>query len=1207
MLPASVETLRISSQCLVLLSLLLGTTRVGAQGVTTDWSINGYVAEESGRPLARARVAATRIGTTDSRFTSTDSAGAFRLLLPAAWDSTLLIISLEGSQSSRQIVRRAESATRLVITLRAASLDTVRVQRRRRERAVSGDRDRLGAADARSEILGTSGPGVAGRNNDPSGLVAFVPGLFEVRSADGTPGISLLGGSPSSTTVQLGSAGVGLSALPVGSNVNVRVTSFSADATRGGGSGAQIVLEPWSSSGWNGEVSSRLQPFTAQLGVPGANTNDRQYNRNGVLRLGTPIGTGATQLDITLSLNETGSDAVLLGARAESRGNRALSNSLRDSVLTFAGRVGIPLSLASSIPRSDRVSSGIVRLMHTASWGGVSLNVLGNQSTSSGIGADAFTNATAISQSRTTDGVLTLQGYHYLFGSFRHEPLLQLGAARRDRGAAQFRGPAALLQLSDATSVDELSSQTILRLGGNDDAARESSDYAVELQDAVSWHAVSGRWYTRLMTSIRHDRSTIGAALPSFGTVSYGSLAALQGNQPESFTRVIDTSASRASLTTWAVAASSQWRPQPALRIVGGLRLEASRSGDHVALSGEHSNSALTTPGAISGVTISPRLAMVRTFGIAPVAINSQVSRPRGAFTINAGILQGAQSARELLNARYITGRDDGRLMLRCYGLEQAPIADWSSWVSDPASVPNSCRDGQIGASESRPDGRSLSRDFAPPTTVHLGSGVSTMVTRRARLRFDLTLRNELGLPLYRDLNLREASVGSLASESMRPIFAPLTAIDPASGESSAPASRIDSTLGRIEQVRSVGRAQAAQMSISAQTQDFRRFAASLTYTHLRRRERLDGSALATNGDPRVLVWQPASLDGAHQFILSISGALGSTASVQLVARAQNGARFTPGVRGDLNSDGLQNDLAFLPAVGDNSLLAQELDRAAVNASESFVRCVSVSRGSFVQRNSCREGWQTLVNAELYWHPRFARTAERLSVYATVTNVLGGLDQLVHGRNAMRGWGGGSRLDRTLLDVTGFDAAEGAYRYRVNERFGRPVTGSSAPVVPFGLMIQASVEIGPDRRRAYLERVRSPRPGENQIDARIRISQSLLSQVRSPASQLRWGIARIPDLSTAQSDSLRALGDRFEAQAERALEHVALRLLASGGKYSATEMMAEVRAALASLQPLILAQQDDIRRVLTSAQLRALPPDLARALQPNFDALSIDY
>src|SRR5437660_6586119 len=87
-------------------------------------------------------------------------------------------------------------------------------------------------------------------------------------------------------------------------------------------------------------------------------------------------------------------------------------------------------------------------------------------------------------------------------------------------------------------------------------------------------------------------------------------------------------------------------------------------------------------------------------------------------------------------------------------------------------------------------------------------------------------------------------------------------------------------------------------------------------------------------------------------------------------------------------------------------------------------------------------------------------------------NLLGGLDEWLHGRAQLRGWGYAPAPDPVLQYVRGFDPTTNQFRYAVNGRFGGIASASGGVTVPFQVAVQAHLAVGPGpiRRSATRQR-----------------------------------------------------------------------------------------------------------------------------------------
>src|SRR5439155_516544 len=124
-------------------------------------------------------------------------------------------------------------------------------------------------------------------------------------------------------------------------------------------------------------------------------------------------------------------------------------------------------------------------------------------------------------------------------------------------------------------------------------------------------------------------------------------------------------------------------------------------------------------------------------------------------------------------------------------------------------------------------------------------------------------------------------------------------------------------------------------------------------------------------------------------------------------------------VGSDLQSDTKQLILSFTGATrwGASFRLGYTLTRARDQSSYSCCSAV----GGFAARNSCTGPWQASLDLQVNWRPEWFGLDRRLTMSLLTVNLLGGLDEWLHGRAQLRGWGYAPAPDPVLLYVRGFD------------------------------------------------------------------------------------------------------------------------------------------------------------------------------------------
>jgi hypothetical protein len=528
---------------------------------------------------------------------------------------------------------------------------------------------------------------------------------------------------------------------------------------------------------------------------------------------------------------------------------------------------------------------------------------------------------------------------------------------------------------------------------------------------------------------------------------------------------------------------------------------------------------------------------------------------PAAPFIIRGGIgeFRGRTPTQLFAAALNATGLPSGELQLTCIG-GAVPTPDWPRYLADPASVPDSCADGAGAApvqSNVAPHVTLFDPGFGAPRSWRASLGVS----RRLRVRYNVGVEASFayGTSLYgvRDLNLNEAPRFTLSREGDRPVFVAPATIVPNTGQTTVAASRVHPEYGQVLEVHSRLGSRTGQVTFSLGGISFQRVLWNASYTLLRSEDQSSfsgggfggfggfggsfggGSASSafssptTAGNPNRVDWSISDLDRRH--IVTASGTWLARPWVDLTSfiRFSAGSPFTPRVSADINGDGSRNDRAFVFDPGDPSValadaaLAQGMARLLEGSPSRVRQCLERQLGSIAGRNSCRTGWTASMDFQANFRPDFGgRLGRRLQISTTFVNPLAGLDQLLHGRDDMHGWGQFAFADPTLLYVRGFDPATQSYRYEVNERFGSSASTRSALRNPFQVALQARLQLGPDRQREMLESMIRGGSGAPGFNLRAIISRIAPDPVL-PVLDMRDSIG----LTDFQAITLRAVTD----------------------------------------------------------------------------------
>jgi hypothetical protein len=112
------------------------------------------------------------------------------------------------------------------------------------------------------------------------------------------------------------------------------------------------------------------------------------------------------------------------------------------------------------------------------------------------------------------------------------------------------------------------------------------------------------------------------------------------------------------------------------------------------------------------------------------------------------------------------------------------------------------------------------------------------------------------------------------------------------------------------------------------------------------------------------------------------------------------------------------------------------------------------------------------MDMRLYFNGPAFHWSNRLRFSLYVSNVLGGLDQLLHGGDHLHGWGLAPAPNGVLLTPTGFDPSTRRFTYDVNQRFGntrstRFLFGSQSRIT-----LSATIAVGPSRHAQEAANIR---------------------------------------------------------------------------------------------------------------------------------------
>ena len=1063
---------------LAFLFAMSGLTPAAAQVGTTTDIITGRVTGPDSQPLVGATVQATAIETQVSRARSTDTHGRFTIVFPDGGGEYQIVVRYVGMAPARITVARQADEDRLVANVQlgslAIALEPVTVRARGPQRRL--DRPTPGATERNlsPEALARLPIDVSDLNT----LATLAPGVVGIAETDSTSAaFSVAGLRPTENNITLDGLSFGSGTVPQDAVRTTRVVTSTYDVARGQFSGGLVAST--TRSGTNVPQGS----FTYTL-------RDRDLAWGGVTA--SPFSQGSTQNQLgggfggPIIQNRLFVFGALQGRwRGQALPSLATADPTTlarlgvnpDSVARFlalVGGTGVPSALAE-IPadRTTDVTVGLLRL----DWNVSDVETLllrfdgrWNSQDPTRIGALALPPTGGTRDEREGGVMAALTSY--VGGHFINEVR---GYWSGDRGdGAGFLGiPQGRVQVGSALA-DSVRGVTSLAFGGNPGFPQSTDNTTLEVSDELSLLPGAAAHRIKLGVDITGRELRLDQTLNQLGTFLYPSLAALAAEQPESFTRTLAPLAQAGTAWNGAVYLGDTWRTAGGLQLAYGARVEGAQfDGAPAYNAAVDSAFGVRTDRIPSEWHVSPRAGFTWMFGGSGFAATNII---RG----GVGDFRSLTPTALYSSALAAPGLSDAESQLTCIG-PAVPTPDWTSYLQDPATIPSQCVDTVTAVTITpRPNVVVFDPAFGAPRAWRGSLGVQRRIHDTYTVSVDASYARGVSQYGFRDLNLDTVPAFTLPAESNRPVYVPAASIVPATGALSSAASRLNTGFGQVLEINSDLQSDTRQVTVGLGGVTARGVAFQLSYTYTRARDQSSFSsgaasqgfaAPSTAANPNTPEWAPSDFERQHALLGTITYPITAAFEVTAIGRLTSGAPFTPLVGSDINGDGARNDRAFVFDPGSpltDTAVAHGM-RGLLNDAPAAVRsCLSAQLGHIAGRNSCTGPWQPSLDFQVNWRPAFLGLDRRFTLSLVTVNLLGGLDEWLHGAQNLEGWGFATAPDPVLLYVTGFDPTTNQFRYAVNGRFGSTAGASGAVTVPFQIGLQGHLTIGPDRTRDRL-------------------------------------------------------------------------------------------------------------------------------------------
>jgi len=1200
----------------MLLAFALPRTAAAQVGTTTE-IITGTVTGPDSQPLAGALVQATSLETQVSRQRTTDARGRFTIVFPEGGGQYQLTVRYIGLAPARVTIARQADEDRLVANVRMdltiVALEPVAVQAAAPLRGL----ERLGPGatgrDLRSEAMSRL-PIAA---SDLSVLATLAPGVVGIAETDSTRStFSVAGQRPTANRVTLDGLSYGGAMVPQDAVRSTRVVTNSYDVARGQFSGGLVA-------------STTRSGTNVTQGAFTYNGRDRALAWGGVTA--SPFSQGYTQNQIGGGMGgPIVRDRLFTFAALQGRWKDQALPSLvtadpatlqrlgvsPDSAARFvalAGATAVPLSVPDA--QSDRGTNNATALLrldwnlaeaHTLT---VRLDGRWNSDDPARVRSLAVP-STGGRRTERAGGVMASMTSH-LGEQVINEVRGYVSVEHTDAGGFLALPEARVHVTSDLP--DSIRGVATLTFGGNHAFPQHTDNTTAEVREEVSWLSQDATHRIKLGGYLNSVRLRANQTPNQFGTFVFHSLAAFAAGQPSSFTRTLER-LDRAG-TSWneALYLGDTWRMSDRLQLTYGARLEATEfrgaPGYNPTLD---SLFGVRTDRIPREVHASPRFGFTWTLatesggaggaGGAGGPGGAGRALPRSILRGGVGDFRAVPPTALYSAALGAPGLATAETQLECIG-SAVPTPAWTQYAQNPLSIPSQCVDTATAVTISpRPNATVFDPGYIAPRAWRASLGLQQQLAGTYTLTVDASYARGVHQYGFRDLNLVATPRFTLPDEAGRPVYVPADSIVSATGALTSVDSRAHSQFGQVIAIGSDLQSDTRQLTVGVSRLPPRGATLQASYTYTRARDQSSFSCCAvsqgfaaptTAGDPNAREWATSAFERRHSLLATVTVPVNSALDVTALGRLTSGVPFTPLVGSDINGDGARNDRAFVfdPATASDSSVAAAMRVLLATAPSGVRDCLGRRLGHVAGRNSCTGPWQPALDFQINWRPAYFGPGRRLTVSLFTVNLLGGLDQWLHGGANLHGWGFATAPDPVLLYVRGFDPVAQRFSYNVNGRFGATAGANGGVTVPFQLAIQAHLLLGPmapsRRVRALLGEPGAPRGGGGSgvpPDFAARVAQILpnpILAILGYRDSLRLSadqVARLQVISDSLDAEIRVVSDSLNAESRRA-----------GGRADPTALYDRLRLKLAEGRRLIRHALEAAQRSLTPHQWAGLP------------------
>ena len=401
-----------------------------------------------------------------------------------------------------------------------------------------------------------------------------------------------------------------------------------------------------------------------------------------------------------------------------------------------------------------------------------------------------------------------------------------------------------------------------------------------------------------------------------------------------------------------------------------------------------------------------------------------------------------------------------GNVQLNCNTTTGVPSVDLASYVDSYDNLPTACGDG--GAlTGGTPAVFTLDKNYEQSYAWKSNLAYDRLVAEKWRAGVEVVFSTVRDNWILQDDNFNP--IERFQIEGGIPVFVDAGTISTANGSVNRNFSRRFPEFDRVGVYRSLGSTISTQTSFTINGR-FDRGTWYSAYTYDNTEDNYSRGCCTTGtavGEPRVNgnpnnfnnQFGPGEFQRTHTLVISPTFNMPYGFKTSMIFRMFSGQPWTPRYGFDINGDGSTNDRVYVPKSSEidsyqfvGTAEEQARHRSSLVERIENTRCLRENRGTVMERNSCRNKGQNILDMKVSRRFSTAR-GQNVELVADFFNVLNGLN---------KEWGRRTQVpdaNTSLLIPAGFNATTRRYAYRTNNDFGKSVPNTNFTTTQFQVQL----------------------------------------------------------------------------------------------------------------------------------------------------------